>query len=1036
MNFKKIFNYLIILTFVIGVRCYINFNCECNSAYAEPLEEDPSIVSLDPNGDTNSVNFDTEYDSHEVTDEYYIPNWNYFYSNPKHAPNTGEDNAIGTCTTVAMEMLIGYHNYYTDRRLIPRIGQDGKLYLNEKYGDLLHHPSISASNYYKLGGEYIGTEDTVFYGIFDSSDHAESLLGQTVMNITEGANKFLKSISPIYDQVSLNWEDFAESDAKNEIESGRPIILVFSPFLGSKVQFHVVVAYGYANVDGEFGFIVHFGWFHEDKYVWVPSSWLRYEVKMNIEHTHKFEDTDEYLNNIYKIYKCEECQYEYLEDCFSYDESENNNITIVGIKQEPIKIFTLPYSITRIYDSPHKTKVIENISIGANAFANCYDLRKIIFDKSSIYSIEKGAFKNCFNLTDVTLTKDCKVNDLCDEAFYACKGLERVTLSYNVKRIGNSTFEGCHNLKEFTYDYENKINIIGDYAFKDTGISTIDIPNSITNLGRGVVMNCSSLKRINFSTNNYINSTENADIFSSIGSKFSVYFNTNSIPSYIFYNNEDLQNVNIENFYKNDIVIEDYAFSHCVNLTYINIPSPTTKIGRNVFSYCERLADILLPSSVEYIGDYAFANSGIVSLNIPKNVKFMGNYLVNNCYNLETIIFNIPNYQDLGNSKIFSSIGNDGISVIFNDVINIPSFVFYDNTNITIVTIDSTVKKIGDRAFFGCKNLSSIIIPDSVEYIGEGAFCNSGVTKIQLSDNLTSIQAETFRDCINLTNIEIPNSVEYIGEGAFNNSGVTKIQLSDNLTSIQAETFKDCINLTNIEIPNSVEYIGEGAFSNSGLINLVLSDKILNVFDLAFEGCRNLANVTIENGLKYIGSYAFKDCRSLISITIPNSIENIGNYVFEGCYRLSKIIFDSQNCIDLSSNSMPFAEIDSRELEIYYNSQRVPNYLFQKANARIILSDNVNTIGEYAFYGSDMTSIYISSKVENISYGVFAGCNNLTEIIVANDNPIYKSVNNCLLLKSDNTLLMVCQTSVIPSYVKNIARTLQSTRIKIWLLLL
>lgn len=68
---------------------------------------------------------------------HYIENANYFLANPYHHENSKSvgDHPFGTCTTVAHQLLVGYHNYYSDRRLIPEISSDGKRYLAEDYGD-------------------------------------------------------------------------------------------------------------------------------------------------------------------------------------------------------------------------------------------------------------------------------------------------------------------------------------------------------------------------------------------------------------------------------------------------------------------------------------------------------------------------------------------------------------------------------------------------------------------------------------------------------------------------------------------------------------------------------------------------------------------------------------------------------------------------------------------------------------------------------------------------------------------------------------
>ena len=85
---------------------------------------------------------------------HYIENANYFLANPEHHKNTRNDHQFGTCTTVAHQILLGYHNYYSDRRLIPEISSDGERYLSENYGDLNLDPLFV----YNPVGTYLGVK--------------------------------------------------------------------------------------------------------------------------------------------------------------------------------------------------------------------------------------------------------------------------------------------------------------------------------------------------------------------------------------------------------------------------------------------------------------------------------------------------------------------------------------------------------------------------------------------------------------------------------------------------------------------------------------------------------------------------------------------------------------------------------------------------------------------------------------------------------------------------------------------------------------
>ena len=225
-----------------------------------------------------------------VTQIHYIENANYFFANPEHRENydTSGDHPFGTCTTVAHQILLGYHNYYSDRRLIPEISSDGERYLSENYGDLNLDPLFvynPVGTY--LGRENIGTSDAVFYGIFNKAG-GSNLLSQVIWNVADAADMFLEECA---NGRSKNWtivsSNYNKQKVVAELDAGRPVILGFNVFGGHTS--HVVVAYGYANYNGDFCYITHYGSTSQKVQMLVPESWLGYQVTMSVDHVHTYE---------------------------------------------------------------------------------------------------------------------------------------------------------------------------------------------------------------------------------------------------------------------------------------------------------------------------------------------------------------------------------------------------------------------------------------------------------------------------------------------------------------------------------------------------------------------------------------------------------------------------------------------------------------------------------------------------------------------------------------------------------------------------
>ena len=427
------------------------------------------------------------------------------------------------------------------------------------------------------------------------------------------------------------------------------------------------------------------------------------------------------------------------------------------------------------------------------------------------------------------------------------------------------------------------------------------------------------------------------------------------------------------------------AFSGCTSLEKIALPVGVTSISKAAFSGCTSLTDITIPDSVTSIGEFAFSScTSFTSVTMPDSVTSIGEGAFSECTSLASITV------ESGNA-VYHSAGNC--------LIETESKTLVAGCKSSVIPTDGSVTSIGNDAFSGCRNLTSIKIPDNITSIGERAFqmCTS-LEKIIFEgteEQWNAVQKGTNWDSNagsgpssgKYTLVFAPEAKPSEGLGFYLNSDKKSYSVyigscKDNdivipstydglpVTSIGRTGFSHRKNITSVWIPDSITVINNGAFMN----------------------CVNLACVTFGNHSKLtsIGGDAFHDCESLESIAIPDSVTSIGIYAF--------------------------AYTDLREVRFGENSKldSIGGYAFSFCTGLtgITIPESVTLIGSNAFFGcEDITSIAIPKNVKTIGDDAFLGCwlyvvknESSLDLSIGSRNNGYAAFYSKMIINADDTI--------------------------------
>ncbi|MCL2444004.1 MAG: leucine-rich repeat protein [Treponema sp.] len=343
------------------------------------------------------------------------------------------------------------------------------------------------------------------------------------------------------------------------------------------------------------------------------------------------------------------------------------------------------------------------------------------------------------------------------------------------------------------------VTSINYFAYK-TNITSVIIPNSITNIEGGAFAGSSNLTSIVI---------------------------PNSVTS-----------------------IGNSVFSDCTSLTSVVLPDSITDIGSFMFRDCSSLASIIIPNSVTSIGRDAFRGcTSLTNIVIPNSVTSIDSQVFQNCNNLSSITIpfvgeTLDGTTNTNFNYLFGSVSPPPSlkTVVITRGSSIKENAFSDCVNITSISIPASVTSIGNNAFRNCKNLENITVAS-----GNTVYKSQGNCVIQIADNTLIVGTK---------NSIIPSGVTSIGANAFNGSGITSIIIPNSVTSIGNYAFANS-DLKNITIPDNVTDIGAFTFQYSALTNIIIPNSITAINEYTFAYCYDLKSMVLPESVTSIHTYSF-----------------------------------------------------------------------------------------------------------------------------------------------------------------------------------
>lgn len=541
------------------------------------------------------------------------------------------------------------------------------------------------------------------------------------------------------------------------------------------------------------------------------------------------------------------------------------------------------------------------------------------------------AFIKNENLVVVKLPEN--MTEVGEDIFGDCKNLRGVKIPEGVSRINKEAFYGCSILE--TINFPAKLTSVGDNAFSLCSKMELDnLPNSLLHVGQSAFC---------------------------------------YVP---------LQALKLDR----KVEIGAGAFSN-TPITEIEMATPCDSILGGTFSDCPNLTKITIGEGLKYIGDKAFANSPVKEANLPSTLRDISSYAFTG-YSSSYCPF-VNDIQPENHIRYIGKVAyqcvdrdleeytiKDGTVTLADELFessqgnafHIPASVeqigsrVFAGTQIKTLPEMPGLKRIGDEAFYQCKNLKKVTIPETVEYIGGGAFY--GCSNIwSLTYNAINAECERLMESnIPLEKIVIGDKVRRLPRGIFSGREFTEVTLPACLERIDEFAFYGCKNLTTINLSDSIRYIGDNAFYGcSSLKNIHWPLRLTTIGSRAFRQTA-LETISLPEGVTSVGDGAFYICPFAKTVYIPSTanVEDDINYYFE--------LEEGGNCVITCMSPIPHPQ--ARHWNVGVAAIKVPAELVEQYKAQFPdIADKIMAVNQVGAMDKDSKTSFAAGISEETDLG-------------------------------------------------------------------